>query len=95
MGYEGGNVPKEMADCAMADILSTIIRRAAFVFVVSNERTRKNLCFLFFWRLLVKKSFGRENFSERETNKERSQRDFELTFINPHNNNIIIREHEC
>lgn len=38
MGYEGGNVPKEMADCAMADILSTIIRRAAFVFVVSKER---------------------------------------------------------
>ena len=74
MGYEGGNVPKEMADCAMADILSTIIRRAAFVFVVSKDL---NLCFLFFRRLLVKKSFGRENFSERET-KERSQtRDFE------------------
>ena len=28
-----------MADCAMADILSTIIRRAAFVFVVSKEAT--------------------------------------------------------
>jgi hypothetical protein len=39
VGYEGGNVPKEMADCAMADILSTIIRRAAFVFVVSKEAT--------------------------------------------------------
>ena len=62
MGYEGGNVPKEMADCAMADILSTIIiRRAAFVFVVSKE-----LVF-----------FGRENFSRERETKERSQRDFE------------------
>lgn len=76
MGYEGGNVPKEMADCAMADILSTIIRRAAFVFVVSKELERTCVSCFFFWRLLVKKSFGRENFSERET-KERSQRDFE------------------
>lgn len=85
MGYEGGNVPKEMADCAMADILSIIIRRAAFVFVVSKDL---NLCFLFFRRLLVQKNFWRREFLERETNKERSQRDFELTFINPHNNNI-------
>ena len=61
MGYEGGNVPKEMADCAMADISSTIIRRAAFVFVVSKE-----LVF-----------FGRENFSRERETKERSQRDFE------------------
>ena len=90
MGYEGGNVPKEMADCAMADILSTIIRRAAFVFVVSKELERTCVSCFFgdFWS---KKIFGGENFSERETNKERSQRDFELTFINPHNNNIIIR----
>ena len=66
MGYEGGNVPKEMADCAMADILSTIIiRRAAFVFVVSKDL---NLCFLFFRRLLVKldeRIFPREE-NERE-----------------------------
>ena len=74
MGYEGGNVPKEMADCAMADILSTIIiRRAAFVFVVSKDL---NLCFLFFRRLLVKKSFGRENFSERRERK-REVNDYE------------------
>ena len=72
MGYEGGNVPKEMADCAMADILSTIIiRRAAFVFVVSKDL---NLCFLFFRRLLVKKSFGRENFSREENEREKSTR---------------------
>lgn len=77
MGYEGGNVPKEMADCAMADILSTIIRRAAFVFVVSKELERTCVSCFFFWRLLVKKSFGRENFSERRERKERSQRDFE------------------
>lgn len=63
-----------MADCAMADILSTIIiRRAAFVFVVSKDL---NLCFLFFRRLLVKKSLDERIFPERET-KERSQRDFE------------------
>ena len=52
MGYEGGNVPKEMADCAMADILSTIIRRAAFVFVVSKkelERTCVSCFFGDFW----------------------------------------------
>lgn len=78
MGYEGGNVPKEMADCAMADILSTIIGELLLFLWC-----RKNLCF-----------WTREFFRERET-KERSQRDFELTFINPHNNNIIIREHEC
>ena len=75
MGYEGGNVPKEMADCAMADILSTIIiRRAAFVFVVSNERTCVSCFFGDFWS---KKIFGGENFSRERETKERSQRDFE------------------
>ena len=68
MGYEGGNVPKEMADCAMADILSTIIiRRAAFVFVVSKDL---NLCFLFFRRLLVK-------LDERIFPRERRKREVE------------------
>ena len=64
MGYEGGNVPKEMADCAMADILSTIIRRAAFVFVVSKEAT------------FGPKVLDERIFREKRT-KERSQRDFE------------------
>ena len=41
MGYEGGNVPKEMADCAMADILSTIIGELLLFLWC-----RKNLCFL-------------------------------------------------
>ena len=40
MGYEGGNVPKEMADCAMADILSTIIGELLLFLWC-----RKNLCF--------------------------------------------------
>lgn len=68
MGYEGGNVPKEMADCAMADILSTF-RRAAFVFVVSKET---NLCFLFFWRLLDERKFYTRE--RRKTEREKSKR---------------------
>ena len=68
MGYEGGNVPKEMADCAMADILSTIIRRAAFVFVVSKELERTCVSCFFgdFWS---KKIFGGENFSRERLRK--------------------------
>ena len=68
MGYEGGNVPKEMADCAMADILSTIIRRAAFVFVVSKELERTCVsCFL--------ATFGKKKFWTREFFRERDERE--------------------
>ena len=66
MGYEGGNVPKEMADCAMADILSTF-RRAAFVFVGSKEKKNERTVFVsfscvfcvFFWGATFR---GHENF---------------------------------
>jgi|TARA_B110000483_G_scaffold241539_1_gene324832 hypothetical protein len=92
VGYEGGNVPKEMADCAMADILSTIIRRAAFVFVVSKEKKNELflslffLCFVFFGELLDERIFyTRERVKERK-----SQRETLRTFENTHNN-IIIR----
>ena len=47
MGYEGGNVPKEMADCAMADILSTIIRRAAFGFCGVERKEKRTFVSLF------------------------------------------------
>jgi hypothetical protein len=67
VGYEGGNVPKEMADCAMADILSTIIiRRAAFVFVVSKE-----LVFPVFFLA----TFGKKKFWTREFFRERDERE--------------------
>jgi len=79
VGYEGGNVPKEMADCAMADILSTIIRRAAFVFVVSKEKKNELflslffLCFVFFGELLDERIFytRERRESKRERVKER------------------------
>ena len=68
-----------MADCAMADILSTIIRRAAFVFVVSKEKKNELflslffLCFVFFGELLDERIFyTRESQREKE-----SKRDFE------------------
>ena len=77
-----------MADCAMADILSTIIRRAAFVFVVSRELFLLSFFFVF-WRLLERifHFSERERVKERRSNKETLK---ELTFSNPHNN-IIIR----
>lgn len=60
------------------------------------RKNSKELVFPVFLATFGPKKFLEERiFPERETNKERSQRDFELTFINPHNNNIIIREHEC
>ena len=71
-----------MADCAMADILSIIIRRAAFVFVVSKEAT-----------------FGPKVLDERIFFRERDEREKSTRLYShsstPHNNNIIIREHEC
>ena len=77
MGYEGGNVPKEMADCAMADILSTIIGELLLFLWCRTKELERTCVSCFFGDFWYKKSFGRENFSERET-KERSQtRDFE------------------
>ncbi len=70
MGYEGGNVPKEMADCAMADILSTIIRRAAFVFVVSKEgRTVFVSLFRVFFGFLATFGFGERIFPRERGSK--------------------------
>ena len=46
VGYEGGNVPKEMADCAMADILSTF-RRAAFGFCGVERKEKRTFCLSF------------------------------------------------
>lgn len=68
-----------MADCAMADILSTIIRRAAFVFVVSKEKKNELflslffLCFVFFGELLDERIFytRERRESKRERVKER------------------------
>ena len=75
MGYEGGNVPKEMADCAMADILSTF-RRAAFVFVGSKEKKNERTVFVsfscvfcvFFWGSTFR---GREFLIEERERRKR------------------------
>ena len=91
MGYEGGNVPKEMADCAMADILSTF-RRAAFGFCGVERKEKRTFVSLFrVFSVFFCLDFLDENFSlvPRETLK--SQKETENSHSStPHNNNIII-----
>ena len=91
MGYEGGNVPKEMADCAMADILSTILGELLLVFVVSKEKEKRTFVSVFSCGDFFLRSFGREFFPCPERDFEESKRDFENSHSStPHNNNIII-----
>lgn len=88
MGYEGGNVPKEMADCAMADILSTF-RRAAFkVFVVWKEKkTLFRVFSVFFATFWTREFFPCPTLRETLKSQKETENSHSST---PHNNNIII-----
>ena len=71
-----------MADCAMADILSTIIRRAAFVFVVSKEKKNELFLSLFFVCFVFFGDFGtREFFLRRERQREKVKETLMRTHI--------------
>jgi len=61
-----------MADCAMADILSTIIRRAALYLWGCRKKTKTNcFCLSFSCVLCFLATLGRENFFYEERDKER------------------------
>jgi len=74
VGYEGGNVPKEMADCAMADILSTIIGEL-LLFLWCRTKELERTCFSCFLATFGKKKFWtREFFRERDEREKSNKR---------------------